>query len=320
MTRSSERQQFAEQNGMTMEFVNWFFDTKKEGCGNAWFIMAAAAWEGWKGKAELLAVREAQSVPAPTVEHQRVILMLLGVCGAAFELADDCCQQEVDGELCHVVPGDSFKKLSDALDEIENTLPDEYEDLPNTVLQWAAVPRHALRAMLQPVSQGYTFDGLNIRAVAALRSACSDQWLNSKAFADKVHWQNMHSIANEIMEAMAAAPTPTKAVSEYSIAKYEELFGEACQAAPYPVKHENESVPSLLKRNAEKQEQISELLASITPIKLPEIMEIAEDATRETRHLIRSRNYLIESIAGLLRYQGLKVEGFPDEIPGKEKS
>ncbi|MFV8934513.1 hypothetical protein ABQ348_22065, partial [Serratia fonticola] len=63
-------------------------------------------------------------------------------------------QQEVDGELCHVVPGDSFKKLSDALDEIENTLPDEYEDLPNTVLQWAAVPRHALRAMLQPVSQG----------------------------------------------------------------------------------------------------------------------------------------------------------------------
>lgn len=65
-------------------------------------------------------------------------------------------------------------------------------------------------AMLQPVSQGYTFDGLNIRAVAALRSACSDQWLNSKVFADKVHWQNMHSIANEIMEALAAAPTPTK--------------------------------------------------------------------------------------------------------------
>lgn len=64
MTISTERQQFAEQNGMTMEFVNWFFDTKKEGCGNAWFIMAAAAWEGWKGKAELLAVREAQSVPA----------------------------------------------------------------------------------------------------------------------------------------------------------------------------------------------------------------------------------------------------------------
>ena len=104
------------------------------------------------------------------------------------------------------------------------------------------------------------------------------------------------------------------------IVKYEELFGEACQAARYPVKHENESVPSLLKRNAEKQEQISELLASIPPIRLPELMEIAEDASKETRHLIRSRNYLIESIAWLLRYQGLKVEGFPDEIPGKEKS
>lgn len=70
------------------------------------------------------------------------------------------------------------------------------------------------RAKLQSVSQGYTFDGLNIRAVAALRSACSYQWLNSKVFADKVHWQNMHSIANEIMEAMAAAPTPTKAVND----------------------------------------------------------------------------------------------------------
>lgn len=84
-----------------------------------------------------------------TAEHRRVIGMLLAVCGAAFELADDSCQQDVDGEECHVVPADSFKKLSDTLNEIENTLPDEYEYLPNTVLQWAAVPRHALQAMLQ---------------------------------------------------------------------------------------------------------------------------------------------------------------------------
>lgn len=58
MTLTTERQQFAEQNEMSMEFANWFFDEKKEGCGNAWFIMAAAMWEGWKGRAN----REAQPV------------------------------------------------------------------------------------------------------------------------------------------------------------------------------------------------------------------------------------------------------------------
>ncbi|MDE8755652.1 hypothetical protein PZA22_14305 [Pectobacterium polaris] len=84
-----------------------------------------------------------------TAEHQRVIGLLLGVCGAAFELADDSCEQEVDGEPCHVVPENSFSRLSDRLDEIENTLPYECADLPCTVLQWAAVPRYALRSLLQ---------------------------------------------------------------------------------------------------------------------------------------------------------------------------
>jgi hypothetical protein len=59
-TLTTERQQFAEQNEMITEFVNWFFDEKKEGCGNAWFIMASAMWEGWKGRAN----REAQPVTA----------------------------------------------------------------------------------------------------------------------------------------------------------------------------------------------------------------------------------------------------------------
>lgn len=59
MTLTTDRQQFAAQNEMSMEFVNWFFDEKKEGCGSMWFIMAAAMWEGWKGQA---ANREAQPV------------------------------------------------------------------------------------------------------------------------------------------------------------------------------------------------------------------------------------------------------------------
>ncbi|QIK11846.1 hypothetical protein G7090_16460 [Leclercia sp. 29361] len=44
----NEREQLAKDNGMTIEFVNWFFDNKKDGCGNVWFMMMAAMWEGWK--------------------------------------------------------------------------------------------------------------------------------------------------------------------------------------------------------------------------------------------------------------------------------
>ncbi|EOK2698216.1 DUF551 domain-containing protein [Escherichia coli] len=46
------RYKIAEQNGMSPEFADWFFDNKKDGCGNAWFVMMAAMWEGWKGRAE----------------------------------------------------------------------------------------------------------------------------------------------------------------------------------------------------------------------------------------------------------------------------
>ncbi|AYC20079.1 hypothetical protein DZA65_03204 [Dickeya dianthicola] len=87
-----------------------------------------------------------------TEEHRRVIGLLLGVCASAFELADDSCECELDGEQCVTAPRDSFAKLSDWLDEIENTLPDKYDDLPNTALQWAAIPRHALRSLLQPAN------------------------------------------------------------------------------------------------------------------------------------------------------------------------
>lgn len=97
--------------------------------------------------------RHAQPAPVVpencvTAEHRRVIEMLLNVCGAAFELADDSCQQDVDGEECHVVPSDAFQKLSDALDEIENTLPTEDIDRPDVFLAWSAMPRAALKSLL----------------------------------------------------------------------------------------------------------------------------------------------------------------------------
>lgn len=108
------------------------------------------AWDGVK-VIPLYTAPPAQVVPENCVsaEHRRVIEMLLNVCGAAFELADDSCQQDVDGEECHVVPDDAFQKLSDALDEIENTLPTEDVDRPDVFLAWSAMPRAALKSILQ---------------------------------------------------------------------------------------------------------------------------------------------------------------------------
>lgn len=47
------RYEIAEQNGMSREFADWFFDNKKAGCGNVWFMTMAAMWEGWQGRAEM---------------------------------------------------------------------------------------------------------------------------------------------------------------------------------------------------------------------------------------------------------------------------
>lgn len=107
-----------------------------------------------------------------TAEHRRVIEMLLNVCGAAFELADDSCQQDVDGEDCHVVPDDAFQKLSDALDEIENTLPTEDIDRPDVFLAWSAMPRAALKSILHAQPAPVVPESISVRqAISALESA-----------------------------------------------------------------------------------------------------------------------------------------------------
>lgn len=46
----NEVEQIALQNDMSIEFVTWFFNEKNAGCGNVWFMMMAAMWEGWKGR------------------------------------------------------------------------------------------------------------------------------------------------------------------------------------------------------------------------------------------------------------------------------
>ncbi|HIB9037337.1 TPA: hypothetical protein ACWYGU_003035, partial [Citrobacter braakii] len=50
-------------------------------------------------------------------------------------------------------------KLSDALDEIENTLPTEDVDRPDVFLAWSAMPRAALKSILQAGNSPVTPDG-----------------------------------------------------------------------------------------------------------------------------------------------------------------
>lgn len=64
----NEVEQIALQNDMSIEFVTWFFNEKKAGCGNVWFMMMAAMWEGWKGHSI-----EIDKLAAENVEAKKII-------------------------------------------------------------------------------------------------------------------------------------------------------------------------------------------------------------------------------------------------------
>ena len=59
---NNEIEQIALQNDMSIEFVNWFFNEKKAGCGNVWFMMMAAMWEGWQGRSVEIDKLDAENV------------------------------------------------------------------------------------------------------------------------------------------------------------------------------------------------------------------------------------------------------------------
>lgn len=41
-----KRYELADKHGMSHEFIDWFFDKKKDGYGDLWFVMMSAMWEG----------------------------------------------------------------------------------------------------------------------------------------------------------------------------------------------------------------------------------------------------------------------------------
>ncbi|ELP1261531.1 hypothetical protein QWS64_002883 [Escherichia coli] len=132
-----------------------------------------------------------------TAEHRRVIEMLLNVCGAAFELADDSCQQDVDGEECHVVPDDAFQKLSDALDEIENTLPTEDVDRPDVFLAWSAMPRAALKSILQAGNSPVTPDGYVLVPIVPTEDMIINGFesVPNPHFSDEKEWEEYEALS-----------------------------------------------------------------------------------------------------------------------------
>ncbi|MHB9987950.1 hypothetical protein ACYJB9_12300 [Klebsiella pneumoniae] len=69
----NEIEQIAQQNDMSIEFVTWFFNEKKVGCGNVWFMMMAAMWEGWKGRSIEMDKLAAENVALKNVFSQKEI-------------------------------------------------------------------------------------------------------------------------------------------------------------------------------------------------------------------------------------------------------
>lgn len=67
------RYEIAEQNDMSREFADWFFDNKKAGCGNVWFVMMAAMWEGWQGRAAQPATVVPEEKPMPKASNMFAI-------------------------------------------------------------------------------------------------------------------------------------------------------------------------------------------------------------------------------------------------------
>ncbi|HBM3275538.1 TPA: hypothetical protein LVN30_000954 [Klebsiella oxytoca] len=47
---NNEIERIAQHNDMSVEFVTWFFNEKKSACGEHWFLVLGAMWEGWRGR------------------------------------------------------------------------------------------------------------------------------------------------------------------------------------------------------------------------------------------------------------------------------
>ncbi|EPR0446127.1 hypothetical protein ACUZK0_003601 [Klebsiella pneumoniae] len=75
----NEVEQIALQNDMSIEFVTWFFNEKKVGCGNVWFMMMAAMWEGWKGRSIEMDKLATENMALKATSDDRRMFIMNGV-------------------------------------------------------------------------------------------------------------------------------------------------------------------------------------------------------------------------------------------------
>lgn len=118
---NTERENIANENGMSIEFVNWFFDNKKAGCGNVWFMMMAAMWEGWKPQNEKLTESERYGRQADiTIENlERKVEQLAAENACLMQLIDWPKQQcPTTGDVTDVEPADFIPSTSAFLAEV----------------------------------------------------------------------------------------------------------------------------------------------------------------------------------------------------------
>lgn len=120
----SNIEKLAKENGMTVEFVNWFFETKKDGCGNAWFMMMAAMWEGWKSQEA-----RCRALAAENAHMQQVI----GEVQILYYESDGIVGYHLNGEVA----------------KWDDVMPDLWAETPATDAFLAEVRAHDLNAFIQ---------------------------------------------------------------------------------------------------------------------------------------------------------------------------
>ncbi|HDX8781425.1 TPA: hypothetical protein RQO42_000710 [Klebsiella michiganensis] len=96
----NEIEQIAQQNKMSIEFVTWFFNKKKSACGEHWFLMLGAMWEGWNGRSIEMDRLAAENVTLKSKGKE-----LLGEACAVYsrlnKLIDPSIGDFVDGQTLH---------------------------------------------------------------------------------------------------------------------------------------------------------------------------------------------------------------------------
>jgi len=104
-----------------------------------------------------------------------------------------------------------------ALEQAQKENKSQLAALTNTVKLWneqrtriaelESAPNGMMQLSNELAEMKRKCEGLNIRAVVMLRESVRNQWLKSESLADKIYWKNMHSIANEVVEAIRAGGT-----------------------------------------------------------------------------------------------------------------